>query len=88
MLTISLTSSELPGGGAANAFYIMQNEAKCRRIAQNMQNLTWCTYLLLLHSHQVLHDIFCAPGHQHLCHRKASCLSELKTNHTLHLSFQ
>jgi len=88
MLTVSLTSSELPGGGAANAFYIMQNEAKCRHTAQNMHYLTWCTYLLLLYSCRVLHDIFCAPDCQHLCHRKASYLSELKTNHTLHLSFQ
>jgi len=30
MLTISPKSSELPGGGAANDFYIIQDEAKCR----------------------------------------------------------
>jgi len=30
MSTISLTSSEMPGRGAANDFYIIQDEAKCR----------------------------------------------------------
>jgi len=91
MLTISLKSSELPGGGAAKMMFTSYRMKLCADIimqVQNTQYLTWCTYLLSLHSCRVLHDIFCAPDRQHLCHRKASYLSELKTNHTLHLSFQ